>query len=139
MSTTSFDAQADAEAAVAAGVLAAIGAYAQALDSGHTDDIAELFTPDGVAEIAGVATFEGRDAIREGYAAFAPAQPQLHLTANTVVTAVSEDEATAVSNLAFFQRGEAGWAVQLVGRYDDTLLRHDGVWRFRRRITTFLP
>jgi uncharacterized protein (TIGR02246 family) len=139
MSSTSFDAQADAEAAVAAGVQAAIGAYAQALDAGRTDDIAELFTPDGVAEIAGVATFEGRDAIREGYAGFAPTQPQLHLTANTVVTSVGEDEATAVSNLAFFQRGESGWAVQVVGRYDDTLHRHDGAWKFRRRVTTFQP
>lgn len=135
MSTTS----ADIEASVAVGVQAAIGAYAQALDAGRNDDIAELFVPDGVAEIAGMATFEGRDAIREGFAAFAPTQPQLHLVANTVVTSFTEDEATAVSNLAFFQRGESGWAVQLVGRYDDTLRRQDGEWRFQRRVTTFLP
>ncbi|MET8169028.1 nuclear transport factor 2 family protein (plasmid) [Streptomyces sp. NBC_00080] len=135
MSTTS----ADAGASVAAGVEAAVAAYAQALDAGRNDDIAELFVPDGVAEIAGVATFEGRDAIREGYAAFAPTQPQLHLTANTVVTSFTGDEATAVSNLAFLQRGESGWAVQLVGRYDDTLRRVDGTWRFSRRVTTFLP
>ncbi|MFE7934947.1 nuclear transport factor 2 family protein [Streptomyces sp. NPDC057456] len=135
MSTTS----ADAGASVAAGVEAAVAAYAQALDAGRNDDIAELFVPDGVAEIAGVATFEGRDAIREGYAAFAPTRPQLHLTANTVVTSFTGDEATAVSNLAFLQRGESGWAVQLVGRYDDTLRRVDGTWRFSRRVTTFLP
>ncbi|MFE1962162.1 nuclear transport factor 2 family protein [Streptomyces sp. NPDC059479] len=130
---------APAEASVVAGVQFAIAAYAQALDADRTDDIAALFLPDGVAEIAGVATFEGREAIREGYAAFAPARPQLHLTANTVITSWTEDEATAVSNLAFFQRGESGWAVQLVGRYDDTLRRQDGTWRFQRRITTFLP
>ncbi|MFG3025332.1 nuclear transport factor 2 family protein [Streptomyces sp. NPDC048254] len=135
MSTTS----ADIEALVAAGVQAAIGAYAQALDAGRTDDIAELFAPDGVAEIAGMATFEGRDAIRKGFAAFAPAQPQLHLVANTVVTSFTEEEATAVSNLAFFQRGESGWAVQLVGRYDDTLRRTGGKWLFQHRVTTFLP
>ncbi|MEU1184604.1 nuclear transport factor 2 family protein [Streptomyces sp. NPDC005820] len=135
MSTTS----ADAEASVAAGVQSAVAAYAQALDAGRNDDIADLFVPDGVAEIAGVATFEGRDAIREGYTAFAPTQPQLHLTANTVVTSFTEEEATAVSNLAFLQRGESGWAVALVGRYDDTLSLHDGVWKFRRRVTTFQP
>ncbi|QJT05310.1 nuclear transport factor 2 family protein [Streptomyces asoensis] len=135
MSTTS----ADTEASVAAGVHSAIAAYAQALDAGRTDDLAELFVPDGVAEIAGMATFEGQDAIREGFAGFAPAEPQLHLVANTVLTSYTEDEATAVSDLAFFQRGESGWAVQLVGRYDDTLRRHDGVWKFSRRVTTFRP
>lgn len=132
-------ASADTEASVTAGVHAAIAAYAHALDAGRNDDVAELFTPDGVAEIAGMATFEGRDAIREGFAAFAPTQPQLHMVANTVVTSYTADEATAVSNLAFFQRGESGWAVQLVGRYDDTLRRQDGAWRFQRRVTTFLP
>ncbi|MFI6338919.1 nuclear transport factor 2 family protein [Streptomyces sp. NPDC050535] len=126
------------EASVAANVQAAIAAYAQALDAGRVDDLAELFWPDGVAEIAGIGTYEGQEAIRKGYAAFAPTQPQLHLTANTVVTSWTEDEATAVSNLAFLQRGESGWAVQLVGRYDDTLSRRDGAWRFRRRVTTFL-
>ncbi|MET7475633.1 nuclear transport factor 2 family protein [Streptomyces sp. NPDC005648] len=135
MSTSS----ADTEASVAAGVQAAVAAYAQALDADRTDDLADLFVPDGVAEIAGVATFEGRDAIREGYKAFASPQPQLHLVANTVVTSYTEDEATAVSNLAFIQRGETGWGVQLVGRYDDTLRQVDGVWKFSRRVTTFLP
>ncbi|MCX4704538.1 nuclear transport factor 2 family protein [Streptomyces sp. NBC_01373] len=135
MTTTSPD----VEASVAAGVQAAIAAYAQALDTNRVDDLAELFTPDGVSEIAGMATFEGRDAIRQGYAGFASTQPQLHLVANTVVTSCTEDEATAVSNLAFFQRGDSGWAVQLVGRYDDTLRRQDGVWRFHKRVTTFLP
>ncbi|MEU2860034.1 nuclear transport factor 2 family protein [Streptomyces mirabilis] len=125
-------------ASVAANVHAAIAAYAQALDAGRVDDLTDLFWPDGVAEIAGVGTYEGQEAIREGYAAFAPTRPQLHLTANTVVTSWTEDEATAVSDLAFFQRGDAGWAVQLVGRYDDTLSRRDGAWRFQRRVTTFV-
>lgn len=127
------------EASVAAGVHAAIAAYSHALDAGKTEDIVELFLPDGVAEIAGQGTFEGHDGIRAGYANFVPQQPQLHLVANTVITSHTEDEATAVSNLAFFGRGESGWAVQLVGRYDDTLRRQDGAWLFQKRVTTFLP
>jgi ketosteroid isomerase-like protein len=127
------------EASVAAGIQAAIAAYAQALDAGRTDDIVELFCPDGVAEIAGFGTFEGHDAIRAGYAGFVPTRPQLHLVGNTVITSWTEDEATATSNLALFHRGGSGWAVRLVGRYDDTLHRHGGGWRFHRRVTTFVP
>jgi hypothetical protein len=127
------------EASVAAGVQAAIGAYTHALDAGKTEDIVELFLPDGVAEIAGQGVFEGHEAIRQGYANFVPQAPQLHLVANTVVTSWTEEEATAVSNLAFIGRGESGWAVLLVGRYDDTLRLRDGKWLFKKRVTTFLP
>jgi uncharacterized protein (TIGR02246 family) len=130
--TTSID------ASVTAAVQTAIAAYAQALDAGRTDDIADLYTPDGVAEIVGMAKFEGREAIRQGFGGFSPQQPQLHLVANTVVTSATEDEATATSNLAFFSRGDSGWAVQMVGRYDDILRRQDGEWRFQQRVTTFL-
>jgi hypothetical protein len=56
---------------------------------------------------------------------------------NTVITSRTEDEATAASDVAFLQRGESGWAVQLVGRYEDTLHRRDGAWRLHRRSTTF--
>lgn len=129
----------DLEPSVSAGVHAAIAAYAQALDAGRVDDLVELFTPDGVSEIAGMATFKGHDALRAGYTGFVPQQPQLHLAGNTVITSWTADEATAVSDLAFFQRGESGWAVQLVGRYDDTLRLYKGSWRFQRRITTLLP
>ena len=93
--------------------------------------------PAGVAEIVGVGAFQGRDAIREGYAGFAPSKPQLHMTANTVITASDEDSATAVSNLAFFARDETRWSLQLVGRYDDTLRRDGDAWRFSKRVTTF--
>jgi ketosteroid isomerase-like protein len=127
------------DASVAAGVHAAIAAYAQALDAGRTDDLVELFCADGVAEIAGSGTFEGHDAIRAAYAAWVPKQPQLHLVANTVITSWTGDSATATSTVAFLHRGESGWAVRLVGRYDDTLHRYDGGWRFHRRVTTFVP
>jgi uncharacterized protein (TIGR02246 family) len=133
------------DADMAAGVHAVIAAYAQALDTDRPDDVAELFCPDGVAEIAGVSTFEGRAAIRAGFAAFTPSRPQLHLVANTVITAPiaptadSADSATATSDLAFFRRGKAGWTVELVGRYQDTLHLVAGVWRFHHRVTTFRP
>ena len=130
-STTTID------ASVTAGVQAVIAAYAQALDAGRTDEVAEFFCPDGVADFPGMARFEGREAIRAGYAGFTVDRPQLHIVANTVITSATEDEATAVSNLVFLQRGESGWAVQMVGRYDDSLRLHEGAWRFQHRLTTF--
>lgn len=127
------------EPSVVVGVRAAIAAYAQALDSGRTDDLVELFCPDGVSEVAGSGTFSGHEAIRAAYARWRPAKPQRHLVTNTLVTSWSGDDATAASDLALLQRGESGWAVTLVGRYEDTLHRHDGRWLFRRRVTTLLP
>ncbi|MFK4105182.1 nuclear transport factor 2 family protein [Streptomyces sp. NPDC019531] len=122
---------------VAAGVRAVIGAHTQAQDAGRTDDIVELYTPDAVLELPGMDPIEGHDALRAAFKAWEPTRPQLHLVSNTVVTAKGDDEATAASDVAFLQRGDSGWAVQLVGHYEDTLRRQDGVWRIHRRGTTF--
>ncbi|MFF2852845.1 nuclear transport factor 2 family protein [Streptomyces sp. NPDC058001] len=125
------------QAWVAAGVRAAIGAHTQAQDAGLTDDVVALYTPDGVLQVPGIDPVAGHDALRDAFKGWAPARPQLHLVTNTVITSWTEDEATAVSDVAFLQRGESGWGVQVVGRYDDTLRRHDTAWRFQRRVTTY--
>ncbi|WP_327186131.1 nuclear transport factor 2 family protein [Streptomyces sp. NBC_01334] len=125
------------QAWVAAGVRAVIGAHTQAQDAGRTDDVVALYTPDAVLELPGTDPLQGHDALREAFKGWAPVQPQLHLVTNTVVTALGPDEATAASDVAFLQRGEAGWAVQVVGHYDDTLRRVDGTWLLRRRKTTY--
>ncbi|MGW2523548.1 nuclear transport factor 2 family protein [Streptomyces sp. NPDC001617] len=122
-----------------AGVQNAIAAYTHALDAGRTEAIPDLFTEDGVAEIVGQGTFEGREAIRKAYGAFVPQAPQLHLVGNTILTSPPGEEVTASSNLVFFARGEEGWAAQLVGSYEDTLVLQDGAWKFRKRVTSFLP
>ncbi|MFI6338920.1 YybH family protein [Streptomyces sp. NPDC050535] len=122
---------------VAAGVRGVIGAHTQAQDAGRTDEVVALYAPDAVLELPGMDPIEGHDALRDAFKSWAPTQPQLHLVTNTVVTSTTEDEVTATSDVAFLQRGESGWAVQLVGHYDDTLRRHEGVWRLHRRSTTF--
>jgi hypothetical protein len=123
---------------VVAGVQAALGAYAHALDDGRADDVVATFCADGVAEIPGSGTFEGQDALRRVYSGFTPRAPQRHVVVNTVVTDWDQHEATAVSDLVFLQKGEAGWAVQLVGRYDDRLRNVEGTWRFQRRTMKFV-
>ena len=50
----------------------------------------------------------------------------------------TDDEAEAISDVVFVLQGKAGWAIQLVGRYHDTLHRDGGTWRFHRRVATFV-
>ena len=124
-------------AQVAEGVRAAIAAYTHALDDGRTDDVVATFCPDGVSEIPGLGTYEGHDALRAAYAGWTPRRPQRHLVVNTLVTDWSDHEATAISDMVFLLQGDAGWAVQLVGRYHDVLHNDGGRWRFHRRSATF--
>jgi len=123
-------------AEVAEGIRAAIAAYTHALDDGRTDDVVAAYCPDGVFAMPGLGTFEGHDALREAYAGWTPRGPQRHLVVNTLVTDWSDDEATAVSDVVFSTKGEAGWAIQFVARYEDTLHHDGGTWRFHRREVT---
>lgn len=122
---------------VAEGVRAAIAAYTQALDDGRTDDVVATFCPDGGCDIPGLGAHTGHDALRAAYARVEPRRPQRHLVLNTLITGWNEREATAVSDVVFLLKGDAGWSIQLVGRYHDTLHHGDGMWRFHQRAATF--
>ena len=125
------------EASVTAGVRAVIGAHTQAQDAGRTDEVVALYVKDGVLELPGTDPIQGHDAIRAAFTAWAPTQPQLHLVANTLVTSWNDDEATAESDVAFTQRGDAGWAVLVIGHYNDTFHLENGSWLLQRRSTTY--
>ena len=122
---------------VAEGVRAAIAAYTLALDDGRTDDVVATFCADGVVDIPGLGTHEGHVALREAFARVEPRWPQRHLVLNTHVTDWNDQEAKATSDVVFLLKGDSGWAIQLVGRYQDTLHHDDGTWRFHRRTATF--
>jgi SnoaL-like domain len=121
------------------GIRMTIAAYSQALDDGRTEDVVATFCPDGSCEIPGLGAHEGHDALRRAYAKWKPHRPQRHLVLNTLVTGWRDDEAEAVSDVVFIVQGDEGWAIQLVGRYHDTLHRSDGGWRFHRRVAEFVP
>ena len=125
-------------AAVSEGVRATLAAYAQALDDGRTDDIVATFCADGAVDIPGMGTHEGHDALRAAYARWTPRRPQRHVVVNTLVTDWDDHEATAVSDVIFLLQGDSGWAIQLVGRYHDTLHLDAGTWRFHRRTAEFV-
>ena len=114
-----------------------MAAYCHALDDGRTDDVVATFCPDGLIDLPGMGAHEGHDALRTAYAGWAPRRPQRHLVLNTHVSDWSDDEATAVSDVIFVLLGKAGWSIQLVGRYHDTLHRDGGTWRFHRRVAVF--
>jgi len=123
---------------VVEGIRATIATYTQALDDGRTDDVVATFCSDGVCDIPGMGRHEGRDALRAAYSKWQPRRPQRHLVVNTLVTDWNEHEASAISDVIFLLQGDAGWAVQVVGRYHDTLCYDDGTWRFHRRAATFV-
>lgn len=123
---------------VVEGVRAVIAAYTHALDDGRTDDVVDTFCPDGVCDIPGMGTHAGQDALRAAYSKWTPRRPQRHLVVNTLVSDWDDREARAVSDVVFLLHGDAGWTIQVVGRYDDVLHYHDGAWRFHRRTATFV-
>jgi hypothetical protein len=123
---------------VAEGIRATLAAYSQALDDGRTDDVVATFCPDGVCEIPGLGTHAGHDALREAYSRWKPHRPQRHLVINTLVTDWDDHEAHAISDVVFILQGDSGWAIQLVGRYHDTLHYDDGTWLLHRRAAEFV-
>ena len=58
-----------------------------------------------------------------------------HLLSNFVIN-VTGDTATAWSRWAFVVPGERGAVISQAGRYDDTLVREEGHWRFKRRVAS---
>jgi hypothetical protein len=126
-------------AEVVEGVRAAIAAYTHALDDGRTDDVVATFCPDGACDLPGMGAHDGHEALRAAYARWTPRRPQRHLVVNTLVTDWDDTEAHATSDVVFLLHGDAGWAVQVVGRYDDVLHRDGDVWRFHRRTAKFVP
>jgi hypothetical protein len=124
---------------VAESVGALIAAYTHALDDGRTDDIVACFCRDGSCEFPGMGTYEGHDALRGAFAKWTPRRPQRHLVFNTLVTEWNDDEASAVSDVVFILQGKAGWAIQVVGRYQDSFRFDEGAWKFTRRTAEFVP
>jgi hypothetical protein len=124
-------------AEVDAGVRRTIAAYTQALDDGRVDDLVATFCTDGSVDLPGLGEHEGHDALRAAYGKWVPRQPQRHLIVNTLVTEWDAEGASATSDFVFLLKGDDGWAVQVVGRYEDELCRRDGRWTFHRRTATF--
>jgi uncharacterized protein (TIGR02246 family) len=113
-----------------------VAAYAHAADSGRFDEVAGLFTADGVLETPDHVEHRGREAIRAflggtGQAlARATTVPIIrHHLSNLSVAVTGPDDATGAAY--FFvvtERGPDHW-----GRYRDRYTRDEEGWRFAHR------
>jgi ketosteroid isomerase-like protein len=118
-------------------VRALLAAIAQAQDDGRTEDVVSLYADDGIVEVPGLGAFAGSGALREAFTGWAPAAPQRHLVANTLLTAWDAGSAAARSDVVLVKRGAAGWAVESVARYHDTFRNDGGTWVLAHRRMEF--
>ena len=123
---------------VAEGVRATIAAYTHALDDGRTDDIVATFCADGLIDIPGMgdarrARRAARGVHEVGAAPAATPPRGEHARVRVERRRGEGDERRRCSCF----RARKGWAVQIVGRYHDTLHCEDGTWRFHRRVAEF--
>src|SRR5271169_784697 len=76
---------------------------------------------------------QGRCGSPAGLCKLKPERPQLHPISSTVVSEWDDHEATTISDVVFLLWRDAGWTVQLVGRYHNILHHDHGTWRFQAR------
>ena len=109
--------------------------YGRHLDSRNLAAYASLFAEDG-EWVGGFGTVKGRaniQAFMEKNMGTGPNKAgNYHIMSNFAIT-VAGDTATAWSRWAFVVPGERGATISQAGRYDDTLVREKGVWKFKRR------
>jgi uncharacterized protein (TIGR02246 family) len=112
--------------------------YGRHLDNRDFAAYSRLFAKDGewVGGFGSVAGPAGIQAFMEKNMGTGPNRAKnYHLMSNFVIT-VNGDTAAAWSRWAFIVPGERGAAISQAGRYDDTLVREDGHWKFKRRVAS---
>ena len=112
--------------------------YGRHLDSRDLAAYASLFATDG--EWVGVfGTVKGRAEIKSFMEKSLGTGPNrnnsYHIMSNFVI-AVKGDTATAWSRWTFVTPGASGATVAQAGRYDDTLVRETGLWKFKKRVAS---
>jgi 3-phenylpropionate/cinnamic acid dioxygenase small subunit len=114
-------------------------AYAERIDAGDLDGVAELFRH-GRIEAAPGMVVEGADAVRSMYAGAVRLHPDgtprtRHVTTNVTVE-VDETAGTGTARAyytVFQQTDELPLQAIIAGRYHDTFHRIDGRWHFDTR------
>jgi uncharacterized protein (TIGR02246 family) len=109
--------------------------YGRHLDSRDLSAYASLFATDG-EWVGGFGTVKGRAEIKAFMEKSLGTGPNrnnsYHIMSNFVI-AVKGDTATAWSRWTFVTPGASGATIAQAGRYDDTFVRENGVWKFKKR------
>lgn len=118
--------------------------YAERIDQGDLDGVAELFTHGRISAVPDAppsAVFEGRDAVRKMYAAATRLYPDgtprtKHVISNAIIEV--DDAAGTASSRAYYTVFQATDELPLqpiiTGRYHDTFHRVAGAWWFDTRV-----
>lgn len=112
--------------------------YGRHLDSRDLAAYASLFATDG-EWVGGFGTVKGRSEIKTFMEKSLGTGPNrgnsYHIMSNFMIT-VKGDTATAWSRWTFVTPGANGATIAQAGRYDDTLVRENGVWKFKKRVAS---
>ena len=112
--------------------------YGRALDARDFTAYSNLFAADG-EWVGGFGSVKGPANIKafmeKNMGTNGNPTHNYHLLSNFVI-AVNGDTATAWSRWAFVVPGERGATISQAGRYDDTLVRENGRWRFKKRVAS---
>ena len=112
--------------------------YGRHLDSRDFAAYSALFAKDG-EWVGGFGSVSGPANIKTFMEKNMGTQPNVaknyHLLSNFMIT-VNGDTATAWSRWAFVVPGDRGATIAQAGRYDDTLVRENGRWRFKKRVAS---
>jgi uncharacterized protein (TIGR02246 family) len=112
--------------------------YGRTLDARDFKAYSLLFAKDGVWS-GGMGTVQGPAAIQVFMEKAIPGPNtahNFHVLSNFIID-VNGDTATAWSRWTFMAPGPNNTAVAAQsGRYDDTLVREDGRWKFKRRVAS---
>jgi uncharacterized protein (TIGR02246 family) len=112
--------------------------YGRTLDARDFKGYSQLFAKDGVWS-GGMGTVQGPAAIQAFMEKAIPGPNtahNFHILSNFAID-MNGDTATAWSRWTFMVPGPNNTAVAAQsGRYDDTLVREDGRWKFKRRVAS---
>lgn len=113
-------------------------AYGYYLDRKMWDDVTDLFTDDGVLEIADVGVYEGRRGIRRALERMGPAGLRYgelndHLQLNTIIEIEPNGIEARSRGVEFGMLGDAkdGSAFLTLAVFVNRYVKQDGIWRIR--------
>ncbi len=111
--------------------------YHASLNESRYENCRALFTDDAVVELGYLARYEGIDAIDRGFRAMGERERFfIKQFIHSHDVEVDGDAGTGTSYLEA-RYGRFGVSYVVAGRYDDTYVRVDGVWKFRSMIAEF--